>query len=46
MVILIKGGGLMNSAMKKALLKVVEELYRALVEILIGVLLIVISRHI
>lgn len=36
----------MNSAMKKALLKVVEELYRALVEILIGVLLIVIGRHI
>lgn len=46
MVIVIKGGRLVKSAVKKALLKVAEELYRALVEILIGVLLIVISRHI
>ena len=36
----------MNSRTKKALLKVVEELYRAVVEILIGVLLIIISKHI
>lgn len=35
----------MKKSTKKALKKVGQELYRAVVEILIGVLLIVISRH-
>lgn len=36
----------MKETTKKALKKVVEELYRAVVEILIGVLLIIISKHV
>ncbi len=36
----------MKESTKKALLKVGEELYKACVEILIGVLLIIISKHI
>ncbi len=36
----------MNPKTKKALLKVAEELYRAVLEILIGVLLIIIGKHI
>lgn len=36
----------MKDATKKALIKVLGELYRAVVEILIGVLLIYISRYI
>lgn len=35
----------MKETTKKALKKVGEELYRAVVEILIGVLLIIISKH-
>lgn len=36
----------MKEATKKALLKVLAELYKAVVEILIGVLLIIISKYI
>lgn len=36
----------MRKATKKALQKVLAELYKAIVELLIGVLLIIISKHI
>ena len=43
--ILIKGVDVKETT-KKALRKVCEELYRAVVEILIGILLIIISEHV
>lgn len=43
--ILIKGVN-MKETTKKALKKVAEELYRAVVEILIGVILLIISKYI
>ncbi len=46
MVILIKGGKTMKAETKKALQTVAKEVYKAVSEILIGVLLIYISKYI
>lgn len=43
---MIKGGRPMKDTTKKALQTVAKEVYKAVVEILIGVLLIYISRYI